>query len=75
MATMKVEAPPVWCTDAAFFIAIHVLALYATLFVSPWKSTPRPTGLVAFWCHQSALFGYGITSSSSSLSYPWLITP
>ena len=36
---MKVEDSPVWWTNAAFVIAIHVLALYPTLFVSPWKST------------------------------------
>ena len=75
MATMKIEDPRVWWTNTAFFIAIHVLALYATLSVSPWKSTPRQTLFMTFWCHQIALFGYGSTSSSSSLSYPWLITP
>ncbi|KAF8507674.1 hypothetical protein JB92DRAFT_2959062 [Gautieria morchelliformis] len=51
------KQPEVWWTNALFFIAVHVLALVATLLVSPWRTTPTATLVMAAVWYQIAMVG------------------
>jgi hypothetical protein len=52
----------VWWANAAFFIAVHLLALVATLLISPWRTTPTATLVMAAAWYQIGMVGCDIYS-------------
>ncbi|KIJ53481.1 hypothetical protein M422DRAFT_25353 [Sphaerobolus stellatus SS14] len=54
------DTPPIWWSNATFFVGIHIAAVYGVLYLSPLASTPVKSLLLAVALWQLSCFGITI---------------